>query len=84
MRWRLTPNSPQWAKTSVRYPCQVTFYRGVVRFTEARVRQDRNLQETISQLIFDQIESFRIGDKKSDREDDLLDTFCHGIVTSTR
>jgi hypothetical protein len=24
--------------------------------------------------------SFRIGDKKSDREDDLLDTFCSGIA----
>ena len=27
-----------------------------------------------------QVKSFRIGDKKSDREDDLLDTFCSGIA----
>ena len=24
--------------------------------------------------------SFRVGDKKSEREDDLLDTFCYGIA----
>jgi hypothetical protein len=30
--------------------------------------------------LLDQVESFRIGDKKSEREDDLLDTFCYGIV----
>jgi hypothetical protein len=30
--------------------------------------------------LLDQIESFRVGDKKSDREDDLLDTFGYGIV----
>ncbi|QIG98089.1 hypothetical protein [Bradyrhizobium sp. 6(2017)] len=29
--------------------------------------------------LLDQVESFRIGDKDSDREDDLLDTFCYGI-----
>ena len=28
----------------------------------------------------EQVESFRIGDKDSDREDDLLDTFCYGIA----
>jgi hypothetical protein len=28
----------------------------------------------------DQIESFRVGDKDSKREDDLLDTFCYGIA----
>ena len=32
--------------------------------------------------LLDQVESFRIGDKKSDREDDLLDTFCYGIALS--
>jgi hypothetical protein len=30
--------------------------------------------------LLDQVESFRVGDKKSDREDDLLDTFCYGIA----
>jgi hypothetical protein len=32
--------------------------------------------------MLDQIESFRIGDKNSGREDDLLDTFCYGISLS--
>lgn len=32
--------------------------------------------------LLDQVESFRIGDKDSDREDDLLDTFCYGIAIS--
>ncbi len=30
--------------------------------------------------LVDQIESFRVGDKASDREDDLLDTFCYGVA----
>lgn len=30
--------------------------------------------------LLDQVESFRVGDKGSDREDDLLDTFCYGIA----
>jgi hypothetical protein len=30
----------------------------------------------------DQIESFRMGDKDSRREDDPLDTFCFGIALS--
>jgi hypothetical protein len=30
--------------------------------------------------LLDQVEHFRVGDKKSDREDDLLDTFCYGIA----
>jgi hypothetical protein len=28
----------------------------------------------------DQVEKFRVGDKDSKREDDLLDTFCYGIA----
>jgi hypothetical protein len=30
--------------------------------------------------LLDQVESFRMGDKDSNREDDLLDTFCYGIA----
>ena len=29
--------------------------------------------------LMDQVEKFRVGDKDSKREDDLLDTFCYGI-----
>lgn len=32
--------------------------------------------------LMDQVESFRVGDKDSDCEDDLLDTFCYGIAIS--
>jgi hypothetical protein len=32
--------------------------------------------------LVDQIENFRMGDKDSKREDDLLDTFCYGIALS--
>jgi hypothetical protein len=30
--------------------------------------------------LLDQVENFRVGDKKSDREEDLIDTFCYGIA----
>jgi hypothetical protein len=32
--------------------------------------------------LLDQVESFRVGDRDSDREDDLLDTFCYGIAVA--
>jgi hypothetical protein len=38
-------------------------------------------RRTKSHLV-DQIESFRMGDKDSRRDDDLLDTFCYGIAVS--
>jgi hypothetical protein len=31
-------------------------------------------------LQLDQVESFRVGGEDSDREDNLLDTFCYGIA----
>ena len=45
-----------------------------------RLQQDRGLQAPRANHLLDQIESFRVGDKKSDREDDLLDTFCYGVA----
>jgi hypothetical protein len=36
-------------------------------------------QKSANHLV-DQIEGFRVGDRKSNREDDLLDTFCYGIA----
>ena len=30
--------------------------------------------------LLDQVESFRVGDRDGDREDDLLDTFCYGVA----
>jgi hypothetical protein len=32
--------------------------------------------------LVEQVENFRVGDKGSKREDDLLDTFCYGIATT--
>ena len=32
--------------------------------------------------LLDQVESFRVGDRGSDREDDLLETFCYGIAVA--
>jgi hypothetical protein len=55
-------------------------HRGQVKYTyhafnKAMVYKRRSLNH-----LLDQVESFRIGDKNSDREDDLLDTFCYGIA----
>jgi hypothetical protein len=41
---------------------------------------DQAYKRTSRNHLSDQIESFRIGDKDSKREDDLLDTFCYGIA----
>ena len=37
--------------------------------------------KTLNHLV-SQVESFRVGDKKSKREDDLLDCFCYGVAIS--
>jgi phage terminase large subunit-like protein len=55
-------------------------HRGLVKYA------DRAFQKTIvykrhsRNHLLDQVESFRIGDRGTDREDDLLDTFCYGIA----
>ncbi|MBS0222556.1 MAG: hypothetical protein JSR91_17640 [Proteobacteria bacterium] len=44
-------------------------------FTKTSVYKGRSRNH-----LLDQVEGFRMGDKGSDREDDLLDTFCYGIA----
>jgi hypothetical protein len=40
---------------------------------------DQSASRSATYHLVDQIESFRIGDKDSKREDDLLDTFCGAV-----
>jgi hypothetical protein len=55
-------------------------YRGNVKYSENAFNKTSIYKQKSRNHLIDQIESFRIGDKKSDREDDLLDTFCYGIA----
>lgn len=55
-------------------------HRGEVKFTEAAFNKTTIYKQRSANHLLNQIESFRIGDKKSDREDDLLDAFCYGIA----
>jgi hypothetical protein len=50
------------------------------------IRRDSAFNKTVlykqrsKNHLLAQVESFRVGGKDSDREDDLLDTFCYGIA----
>jgi hypothetical protein len=55
-------------------------HRGDVKYTEYTFNKTSIYKRRSRNHLMEQIESFRIGDKKSDREDDLLDTFCYGIA----
>ena len=55
-------------------------HRGEVKYTEPAFNKTTIYKRKSRNHLLDQVESFRIGDKKSDREDDLLDTFCYGIA----
>jgi len=55
-------------------------HRGLVKYTEPAFNKTVVYKGHSRNHLLDQVESFRIGDKKSDREDDLLDTFCYGIA----
>jgi AAA domain len=58
----------------------VSRHRGAVKFTEPAFDKTVIYKRRSANHLLSQIESFRVGDKKSDREDDLLDTFCYGIA----
>ena len=51
-----------------------------VKYTEHAFNKVSGYKRKSRNHLVEQIESFRIGDKDSDREDDLLDTFCYGIA----
>jgi len=55
-------------------------HRGNVKYADYAFNKVSNYKQKSRNHLLDQIESFRVGDKKSDREDDLLDTFCYGIA----
>ena len=55
-------------------------HRGLVKYTEHAFNKSLVYKRRARHHLLDQIESFRVGDKNSDREDDLLDAFCYGIV----
>ncbi|SFK91464.1 hypothetical protein [Methylocapsa palsarum] len=55
-------------------------HRGLVKYTERAFNKTVSYKRRERNHLLDQIESFRIGDKHSDREDDLLDTFCYGVA----
>ena len=55
-------------------------HRGLVKYTEHAFNKIVEYKRARRNHLLDQVESFRIGDKRSHREDDLLDTFCYGIA----
>ena len=55
-------------------------HRGQVKYTDQAFNKTVTYKRRSLNHLLDQVESFRIGDKDSDREDDLLDTFCYGIA----
>jgi len=57
-------------------------HRGDVKYTEHAFNKTSVYKRKSRNHLVEQVESFRVGDKDSDREDDLLDTFCYGIAIS--
>jgi hypothetical protein len=55
-------------------------HRGQVKYTDYAFNRTVTYKRRSMNHLLDQVEGFRIGDKTSDREDDLLDTFCYGIA----
>jgi hypothetical protein len=57
-------------------------YQGKVKYTDHAFNKITVYKRKARNHLVDQVESFRVGDKDSKREDDLLDTFCYGIALS--
>jgi hypothetical protein len=55
-------------------------YSGKVKYTDHAYNKATEYKRRTKNHLMDQVESFRMGDKDSKREDDLLDTFCYGIA----
>lgn len=55
-------------------------HRGEVKYTAPAFEKVMVYKGRSRNHLVEQIEGFRLGDKKSEREDDLLDTFCYGIA----
>jgi hypothetical protein len=57
-------------------------YRGQVKYTDEAFDKTVIYKAKARDHLVEQVETFRVGDKDSKREDDLLDTFCYGIAIS--
>ncbi|HEY4285089.1 MAG TPA: terminase family protein [Chthoniobacterales bacterium] len=55
-------------------------HRGEVKYAEEAYNKTKVYKGRSMNHLVNQVESFRVGDKNSRREDDLLDTFCYGIA----
>jgi hypothetical protein len=55
-------------------------HRGMVKYTDGAFSKVVVYKWHSRNHLVDQIENFRIDDKMSKREDDLLDTFCYGVA----
>jgi len=55
-------------------------HQGKVKYSDYAFNKIVSYKRKSRNHLLEQIESFRVGDKQSDREDDLLDTFCYGIA----
>jgi hypothetical protein len=55
-------------------------HRESVKYTNRAFEKTVVYKRRSRNHLLDQVESFRVGDRGSDREDDLLDTFCYGIA----
>jgi hypothetical protein len=55
-------------------------HRQLVKYTEHALTKTVVYKRHMRNHLLDQIESFRVGDRNRDREDDLLDTFCYGVA----
>jgi hypothetical protein len=55
-------------------------HRGTVKYTNRAFEKTFIYKRHSRNHLLDQVESFRIGDRGSDHENDLVDTFCYGIA----
>lgn len=55
-------------------------FQGKVKYTDHAFHKIMVYKSKSRNHLTEQVESFRVGDKDSRREDDLLDTFCYGIA----
>jgi hypothetical protein len=57
-------------------------HRELVKYTDRAFEKTVIYKRRSRNHLLDQVESFRVGDRDSGREDDLLDTFCYGIAVA--
>jgi hypothetical protein len=55
-------------------------HRGNIKYSDHAFNKIATYKRKSRNHLLDQIEHFRVGDKETDREDDLLDTFCYGVA----